>query len=284
MIDKILLSFFNNNYMGQLKLLALQEFKVISMKVYPGGILTALNNRIREAGGQPLFEVGPANSMNKELTTASPETQRYLAREMAHSNFSNTHPRVLSMVHRLWTHMRHNIDEKGIEAQENFMSKAEEQLLRAESFKDGYLEIKDRFSKTMLNEDNLRFYFFEPAEEILKDFVIKQLENAFQKSHLENSFNENHEKKGDSSLKKDFETFIKSDTFQARLEERVSQVYNGLLEQSQELNEALNERVAAESRQHGKDKNHQSIEDVMKQSLADMFYLIVIPLLDHQVE
>jgi hypothetical protein len=136
----------------------------------------------------------------------------------------------------------------------------------------------------MLDEDNLRFYFFEPAERILKDFAIKQLENSFQKSHLEKSFNENHEKKGDSSLKKDFETFIKGETFQARLEERVSQVYNGLLEQSQELNEALNERVAAESRQHGKDKNHQSIEDVMKQSLADMFYLIVIPLLDHQVE
>ena len=131
----------------------------------------------------------------------------------------------------------------------------------------------------MLDEDNLRFYFFEPAEEILKDFVIKQLENAF----LKESSNENHEKKGDSSLKKDFETFIKSDTFQARLEERVSQIYNGLVERSIELNEALNERVAAESRQHRKGKNHQSIEDVMKQSLEDMFYLIVIPLLDHQV-
>lgn len=253
------------------------------MKVYPVEILTALNNRIREAGGQPLFEVGPANSMNKELTTASPETQRYLAREMAHSKFSNTHPHVLSMAHRAWTDMRHNIDEKGIEAQKDFMLKAEEQLLRAESFKDGYLEIKERFSQTMLDEDNLRFYFFEPAERILKDFAIKQLEHAFQKSHLEKSFNENHEKKGDLPLKKDFATFIKGETFQARLDERVSQVYKGLLEQSPELNEALNERVAAESRQHTKDRNYQSIEDVMKQSLEDMFYLIVIPLLDHQV-
>ena len=129
----------------------------------------------------------------------------------------------------------------------------------------------------MLNEDNLRFYFFEPAEEILKDFVIKQLENAF----LEESSNENHEKKGDSSLKKDFATFLKGETFQARLDERVLQVYNGLLEQSPELNEVLNERVADERTPHR--KNHQSIEDVMKQSLEDMFYLIVIPLLDHQV-
>jgi hypothetical protein len=254
------------------------------MKVYPVKILTAFNNSIQAAGGQQLFEVGPANSMmNGELTTASPEIKRYLAREMAHSNFSNTHPRVLSMVHRLWTRMRHNIDEKGIE-QQDFMLKAQEQLLRAESFKDGYLEIKDRFSKTMLDEDNLRFYFFEPAERILKDFAIKQLENAFQSNHLEKSLNQNHQKWGDSPLKKDFETFIKSDIFQARLDERVSQVYNGLLEQSPELNEALNERVAAESRQHRKDKNYQSIEDVMKQSLEDMFYIIVIPLLDHQVE
>jgi hypothetical protein len=239
-----------------------------------------MNNSIQEAGGQPLFEVGPDNSMmNEELTTASPEIKRYLAREMAHSNFSNTHPRVLSMVHRLWTRMRHNIDEKGVEAQQDFMLKAQEQLQRAESFKDGYLEIKDRFSKSMLKEDNLRFYFFEPAEETLKDFAIKQLENAF----LEESSNENHEKKGESSLKKDFETFIKSDIFQARLEERVSQIYNGLLEQSPELHEAVNERVVAESTQHRKGKNHESIEDIMKQSLEDMFHLIVIPLLDHQV-
>jgi hypothetical protein len=269
--------------MGQLKLLALQEFKVISMKVYPVAILTALNNSIQEAGGQLLFEVAQTHSMNKELTANSPATQRYLAREMACSNFSSTQPPVLSMVRRLWTNMRHNIDEKGIEAQQDFMHQAQEQLLRAESFKDGYLEIKDRFSKTMLNEDNLRFYFFEPAERILKDFAIKQLENAFQKSHLEKSFNENHEKKGDSSLKKDFATFIKGETFQARLEERVSQVYNGLLEQSQELNEALNERVTDECRQYGKDKNYQSTEGIMKQSLEDMFHLIVIPLLDHQV-
>ena len=231
-----------------------------------------------------MFKVTQTHSMNKELTANSSVTQRYLAREMLHSNFSDTHNPVLAMAHRAWTYMRHNIDEKGIEAQESFMSKAQEQLLRAESFKDGYLEIKERFSQNILDEDNLRFYFFEPAEEILKDFVIKQLEHAFQKSHLEKSFNENHEKKGDSSLKKDFETFIKSDTFQARLEERVSQIYNGLVERSIELNEALNERVAAESRQHRKDRNYQSIEDVMKQSLEDMFYLIVIPLLDHQVE
>ena len=230
------------------------------MEVYPGGILAAINNSIERAGGQPLFEVDTANF--EELTAASPETQRYLAREMARPK---------------------NFDEEGAEAQKDFMLKAQEQLLRAESFKDGYLEIKDRFSKTMLDEDNLRFYFFEPAERILKDFAIKQLEHAFQKSHLEKSFNENHKKKGDLLLKKDFATFLKGETFQARLDERVSQVYKRLVEQSPELNEALNERVAAESRQHRKGKNHQSIEDVMKQSLEDMFYLIVIPLLDHQV-
>jgi hypothetical protein len=270
--------------MGQLKLLALQEFKVISMKVYPVKILTAFNNSIQAAGGQPLFEVGPANSMmNGELTTASPEIKRYLAREMAYSKFSNTHPRVLSMVHRLWTLMRHNIDEKGIEAQQDFMLKAQEQLQRAESFKDGYLEIKERFSKSMLDEDNLRFYFFEPAERILKDFAIKQLENAFQSNHLEKSLNQNHQKWGDSPLKKDFETFIKSDIFQARLEERVSQIYKRLVGQSLELNEAFNEIAAAERKQHKKDRNYQSIEDLMQKSLEDMFHLIVIPLLDHQV-
>jgi hypothetical protein len=259
-IDKILLSFFNNNYMGQLKLLALQEFKVISMKVYPTGILEAMNNSIKMAGGQPLFDVDPANS-SEELTIDSPAIQRYLAEEMA----------------------RPSSGEKGIESQQDFMLKAQEQLLRAESFKDGYLEIKDRFSKSMLNEDNLRFYFFEPAERILKDFAIKQLENAFQKNHLEKSLNENHQKRGDSPLKKDFATFIKDETFQARLEERVSQIYNGLLEQSPELHEAVNERVVAEREQHKKDRNYQSIEDIMKQSLEDMFHLIVIPLLDHQV-
>ena len=221
--------------------------------------------------------------MNKDLTVNSPATQRYLAREMAYSNFSSTQPPVLSMVHRLWTNMRHNIDEKGIEVQQDFMHQAQEQLLRAESFKDGYLEIKDRFSKTILNEDNLRFYFFEPAERILKDFVIKQLENAFQKNHLEKSFNENHQKKGDLSLKKDFATFIKGEAFQARLDHRVSQIYNELLEQSPELNEAINERVAVECQQYGRDKSYQSLEDLMKQSLEDMFHLIVIPLLDHQV-
>ena len=135
----------------------------------------------------------------------------------------------------------------------------------------------------MLNEDNLRFYFFEPAERILKDFVIKQLENAFQKNHLEKSFNENHQKKGDLSLKKDFATFIKGEAFQARLDHRVSQIYNELLEQSPELNEAINERVAVECQQYGRDKSYQSLEDLMKQSLEDMFHLIVIPLLDHQV-
>jgi hypothetical protein len=251
------------------------------MEVYPTGILEAMNNSIARAGGQPLFEVTQAYSMNKELTANSPVTQRHLAREMLHSNFSDTHNPVLSMAHRLWTLMRHNIDERGIEAQQDFMLKAQEQLLRAESFKDGYLEIKDRFSKIMLDEDNLRFYFFEPAERILKDFAIKQLENAFQSNHLEKSLNQNHQKWGDSPLKKDFETFIKSDIFQARLEERVLQIYNGLLQQP-ELNEAVNE-LAAESTQHRKGKNHESIEDIMKQSLEDMFHLIVIPLLDHQV-
>lgn len=238
----------------------MQEFKVISMKVYPTRILEAMNNSIKRAGGQPLFEVDTAN-FSEELTIDSPAIQRYLAEEMA----------------------RPSSGEKGVEAQQDFMLKAQEQLQRAESFKDGYLEIKERFSKSILNEDNLRFYFFEPAEEILKDFAIKQLENAFQKNHLEKSLNENHEKKGESSLKKDFETFIKSDIFQARLEERVSQIYNGLLEQSPELHEAVNERVVAESTQHRKGKNHESIEDIMKQSLEDMFHLIVIPLLDHQV-
>lgn len=135
----------------------------------------------------------------------------------------------------------------------------------------------------MLDEDNLRFYFFEPAERILKDFVIKQLENAFQKNHLEKSFNENHQKKGDSSLKKDFATFIQGEAFQARLEERVSQIYNELLEQSPELNKAVNERVTVEGKLHGEDKSYQSTESIMKQSLEDMFHLIVIPLLDHQV-
>jgi hypothetical protein len=229
------------------------------MEVYPVKILTALNNSIREAGGQPLFEVDTAN-FSEGLTIDSLAIQRYLAEEMA----------------------RPSSGEKGIE-QQDFMLKAQEQLLRAESFKDGYLEIKDRFSKSMLNEDNLRFYFFEPAERILKDFAIKQLENAFQKNHLEKSLNENHQKRGDSPLKKDFATFIKDETFQARLEERVSQIYNGLLEQSPELHEAVNERVVAESTQHRKGKNHESIEDIMKQSLEDMFHLIVIPLLDHQV-
>jgi hypothetical protein len=206
-----------------------------------------------------LFEVDTAN-FSEELTIDSPAIQRYLAEEMA----------------------RPSSGEKGVEAQQDFMLKAQEQLQRAESFKDGYLEIKDRFSKTMLDEDNLRFYFFEPAERILKDFAIKQLENAFQSNHLEKSLNQNHQKWGDSPLKKDFETFIKSDIFQARLEERVSQIYNGLVGQSLELNEAVNE-LAAESTQHRKGKNHESIEDIMKQSLEDMFHLIVIPLLDHQV-
>jgi hypothetical protein len=253
------------------------------MKVYPTGILEAMNNSIESAGGQPLFEVTQTYSTNKELTATSPVTQRYLAREMAYSTFADQNPPIISMVHRIWMHMRHNIDEKGIEAQKDFMLKAQEQLRRAESFKDGYLEIKDRFSKTMLDEDNLRFYFFEPAERILKDFAIKQLENAFQKNHLEKSLNENHQKRGDSPLKKDFETFLKGETFQARLEERVSQIYNGLLEQSLELNEALNERVTVECKQYGKDKNYQSTENLMKQFLEDMFHLIVIPLLDHQV-
>jgi hypothetical protein len=230
------------------------------MQVYPTGILEAMNNSIKRAGGQPLFEVGPAN-FSEELTIDSPAIQRYLAEEMA----------------------RPSSGEKGIEAQQDFMLKAQEQLQRAESFKDGYLEIKDRFSKSMLKEDNLRFYFFEPAEETLKDFATKQLENAFQKNHLEKSLNENHQKRGESSLKKDFETFIKSDIFQARLEERVSQIYKRLVEQSPELNEAFNEIAAAERKQHKKDRNYQSIEDLMQKSLEDMFHLIVIPLLDHQV-
>jgi len=230
------------------------------MEVYPVKILTALNNSIREAGGQPLFEVDTAN-FSEGLTIDSLAIQRYLAEEMA----------------------RPSSGEKGVEAQQDFMLKAQEQLQRAESFKDGYLEIKERFSKSILNEDNLRFYFFEPAEEILKDFAIKQLENAFQKNHLEKSLNENHEKKGESSLKKDFETFIKSDIFQARLEQRVSQIYKRLVGQSLELNEAFNEIAAAERKQHKKDRNYQSIEDLMQKSLEDMFHLIVIPLLDHQV-
>ena len=103
----------------------MQEFKVISMKVYPVGILIALNNSIKEAGGQLLFEV-TQTPMNKDLTVNSPATQRYLAREMAYSNFSSTQPPVLSMVHRLWTNMRHNIDEKGIEVQQDFMHQAQE--------------------------------------------------------------------------------------------------------------------------------------------------------------
>ncbi len=230
----------------------MQEFKVISMEFYPVEILTAFNNSIQEAGGQPLFKVTRAHSKNKRLTIGSDETQRYLARKMAH-------PR--------------NFDENEIAAQEDLMLKAQAQLLRAEKFKDGYLEIKDRFSKTMLNEDNLMFYFFKPAGEILQDFAIQQLERASQKKHR---------KRADSPLKKDFETVIKGEAFQERLEQRVSQIYNVLLEESPELNEAVNERVMVE-RKLLRDRNYQSIEDIMKQSLEDMFHLIVIPLLDHQV-
>ena len=172
--------------------------------------------------------------------------------------------------------------ENGIEAQQDFMPKAQEQLQRAESFKEGYLEIKDRFSTSMLDEDNLRFYFFKPAGRILKDFVIKQLENASQKNHPGKSPNEDHQKKADLPLKKDFETFIKSEAFQSRLDQRVSQIYKGLLDESSELNEAVNERVMVEHKLV-KDENYQSIKDIMERSLKDMFHLIVIPLLDHQV-